>query len=446
MDAQNDDEILRSKHSTGVNVSKANAKEEVKKQENVSDNNVVQQVDESPDYDTKQDNETNNDNMFSEQILSNYHSQTPLSKYNDMSDIVIVNEKDTNENDQSNDSKARDDKENKFSNTETPKRISLRKLQQRLIDAQNDDEILRSKHSTGVNVSKANAKEEVKKQENVTDNNVVQQADESPDYDTKQDNETNNDNMFSEQILSNYHSQTPLSKYNDMSDIVIVNEKDTNENDQSNDSKARDGKENKFSNTETPKRDNTETTTSNNKNNIGKAKSEKEDLMLREIEVLKRELQATMRENEILQLLINNSEVPTSCKSIPFTQLKELVSEFDPMGGDTDIQSIHYNLSTQARMQRFKNTTELLDAFKSIQLKPDYTHKMDNKQNIEPSANANSRQMVVKCFNYYTRASNRARDAELVGTPGAVLQTLWYGGARQRMLPKPTTTILLGFR
>ncbi|XP_030380862.1 uncharacterized protein LOC115628787 isoform X1 [Scaptodrosophila lebanonensis] len=79
----------------------------------------------------------------------------------------------------------------------------------------------------------------------------------------------------------------------------------------------------------------------------------------------------------------------------------------------------NYNLRTQARMQRFKNTTELLDAFKSIQLKPDYTHKMDNKQNIEPSANANSRQMVVKCFNCNSKGHMAPECRKPKRTPGA---------------------------
>jgi len=76
--------------------------------------------------------------------------------------------------------------------------------------------------------------------------------------------------------------------------------------------------------------------------NLTKIKQDYEDmkwdLMMREVELLKRELRISTKENEILNMTKNEKPADTLInKNIPFTHLKDLVSEFDPMDGDTDI-------------------------------------------------------------------------------------------------------------
>jgi len=58
-----------------------------------------------------------------------------------------------------------------------------------------------------------------------------------------------------------------------------------------------------------------------------------------------------------------------------------------------------YALRTQARMQRFTNTNELLDAFKKIQLEPEnkYPQKSTQKNNV--LINAADSSTMVKCYN-----------------------------------------------
>jgi len=80
--------------------------------------------------------------------------------------------------------------------------------------------------------------------------------------------------------------------------------------------------------------------------NLNKIKQDYEDmkwdLMMREVELLKRELRISTKENEVLNMTKKEKPADTLInKNVVFTHLKDLVSEFDSMEQIISVQNIY---------------------------------------------------------------------------------------------------------